>query len=59
MDEKAKVAKTEAKKTGTKTKGGDTEDLYQNILHKLHFENNSVKTAFYTTVKNLRGECKK
>ena len=56
---KLKQQKLKQKKTGTKTKGGDTEDLYQNILHKLHFENNSVKTAFYTTVKNLRGECKK
>ena len=59
MDKKAKVAETEAKKTGTKTKGGDTEDLYQDILHKLHFESNSVKSAFYTTVKSLRRECKK
>ena len=39
-------------KTVTKTKG---EAFLTNCILK----NNSVKTASYTTVKNLRGECKK
>ena len=43
-------------KTVTKTKGEDTKDV-EIFLTNWIFKNNSVKTTFYTTVKNLRAEC--
>ena len=43
----------------TKTKGEDTEDVYKTFFTNCILKNNSLKTAFYTTVKNLRRECKK
>ena len=37
MDKKTKAMKTEATNEPTKTKVEDTEDVYWNIYHKLHF----------------------
>ena len=37
-----------------KTQKTYTETFFTNCILK----NNSIKTAFYTAVKNLRGECK-
>ena len=43
-------------KTVTKnTKGEDTEDVYETFFTNYILKNNSVKTAFNTAVKNLRG----
>ena len=39
-----------------KKKGEDIKVVYWNILHNLHLQNNSIKTAFYTTIEGLRGE---
>ena len=39
-------------------KGEDTEDAYETFFTNCILKNNSVKTAFYTAVKNLRGEYK-
>ena len=47
-------------KTVTKAKGEDTEDVHtKTFFTNCILKNNSLKTAFYITVKNLRGECKK
>ena len=43
----------------TKTKGEDTEDDTKTFFTTCILKNDSVKTAFNTTVKNLRGECEK
>ena len=42
----------------TKTKVEDTEDVYKTFSTNCILKNNSVKTAFCTTVKKLKGECK-
>ena len=41
MDKKTKAIKTEATNALTKTIVEDTEDVYWNIYHKLHFEKQS------------------
>ena len=41
-------------KTVTKTKCEDTEDVTKTFLANCILKNNSVKTGFYTNVKNLR-----
>ena len=43
------------KKLTVKTPKTNTKTFFTNCILK----NNSVKTAFHNTVKNLRGECKK
>ena len=47
--------KNSNKKIKVKTSKTYSETFFTNCILK----NNSVKTAFYATVKNLRGECKK
>ena len=42
----------------TKIKGGDTEVYTKTFFTNCILKNNPVKTAFYTTIKNLKGECK-
>ena len=49
MDKKTKV---------TKSKGEDVEDNTKTFFTNRILKNDSIKTTFYTTVKNLRGECK-
>ena len=47
------------KKTNvTKSKGEDVEDNTKTFFTNRILKNGSIKTAFYTTVKILRGECK-
>ena len=58
MDKKTKVTKTQETKTVTKLKVKTPKTYIKKFFANCILKNNSVKTAFYITVKNLRVGCK-